>query len=70
MTLRATFENIYSIKVTEEEDNRICNRRETFIRETGTKKTVLITMITSYGLALGDRIRIIKVDVDKNRIKV
>ncbi len=25
----------------------------TFIRETGTKKTVLITMITSYGLAPG-----------------
>lgn len=39
--------------ITEEEDNRIRNRRETFIRETGTKKTVLITMITSYGLAPG-----------------
>lgn len=35
------------------EDNRIRNRRETFIRETGTEKTVLITMITSYGLAPG-----------------
>jgi hypothetical protein len=32
---------------------RIRNRRETFIRETGTEKTVLITMITSYGLAPG-----------------
>ena len=37
--------------ITEEEDNRIHNRRETFIRETGTE--VLITMITSYGLAPG-----------------
>ena len=37
--------------ITEEEDIR--NRRETFIRETGTEKTVLITMITSYGLAPG-----------------
>ena len=25
--------------ITEEEDNRICDRRETFIRETGTEKT-------------------------------
>ena len=39
--------------ITEEEDNRIRNRRATFIRETGTEKTVLITMITSYGLAPG-----------------
>ena len=39
--------------ITEEEDNRIRNRRETFITETGTEKTVLITMITSYGLAPG-----------------
>ena len=39
--------------ITEEEDNRIRNRRETFIRETGTEKTVLITMITSDGLAPG-----------------
>ena len=37
--------------ITEEEDNRIRNRKETFIRETGTE--VLITMITSYGLAPG-----------------
>nr|WP_293565288.1 hypothetical protein [Prevotella sp.] len=37
--------------ITEEEDNRIRNRRETFIREIGTEKTVLITMITSFGLA-------------------
>ena len=39
--------------ITEEEDNRIRNRRETFIRETGTEKTVLITIITSDGLAPG-----------------
>ena len=39
--------------ITEEEDNRIRNRRETFVRETGTEKTVLITMITSFGLAPG-----------------
>lgn len=39
--------------ITEEEDNRIRNRRETFIRETGTEKTVLLTMITSFGLAPG-----------------
>ncbi len=39
--------------ITEEENNRTRNRRETFIRETGTEKTVLITMITSYGLAPG-----------------
>ena len=37
--------------ITEEEDIR--NRSETFISETGTEKTVLITMITSYGLAPG-----------------
>lgn len=34
--------------ITEEEDNRIRNRRET-----GTEKTVLLTMITSFGLAPG-----------------
>ncbi len=34
--------------ITEEEDNRIRNRRETFIRETGTE--VLITMITPMDL--------------------
>ena len=39
--------------ITEEEDCRLRNRRETFIRETGTEKTVLITMITSFGLAPG-----------------
>ena len=39
--------------ITEEEDNRIRNRKETFIRETGTEKTVLLTMITSFGLAPG-----------------
>ncbi len=39
--------------ITEEEDERIRNRRETFIKETGTKKAVLITMITSFGLVPG-----------------
>jgi len=39
--------------ITEEEDMRIRNRKETFIRETETEKTVLITMITSFGLAPG-----------------
>ena len=39
--------------ITEDENNRIRNRMETFIRETGTEKTVLITMITSDGLAPG-----------------
>ena len=39
--------------ITEEEDLRIRNRRAMFIRATGTRKTVLLTMITTYGLALG-----------------
>ena len=39
--------------ITEEEDSRIRNRKETFIRETGTEKTVLVTMITTFGLAPG-----------------
>lgn len=39
--------------ITEEEDMRIRNRVETFIRETGTEKAVLVTMITSFGLAPG-----------------
>lgn len=39
--------------LTEEEDERIRNRKETFIRETGTQKTVLITMITAFGLTPG-----------------
>lgn len=39
--------------ITEQEDERIRNRRDTFIRETETEKTVLITMITSFGLASG-----------------
>ena len=39
--------------ITEEEDERIRNRCNTFISDTGTHKTVLITMITSYGLAPG-----------------
>ena len=39
--------------ITEEEDMKIRSRKAAFIRETGTEKTVLITMITSYGLAPG-----------------
>ncbi len=39
--------------ITEDEDSRIRNRKETFIRETGTEKTVLVTMITTFGLAPG-----------------
>ncbi|MBQ0028921.1 MAG: ATP-binding protein [Bacteroidales bacterium] len=39
--------------ITEEEDEKIRNRRETFIRETGTEKTVLVTMITAFGLTPG-----------------
>lgn len=39
--------------ITEEEDMKIRSRKAAFIRETGTEKTVLITMITSYGLASG-----------------
>ena len=39
--------------ITEEEDEKIRNRKETFIRETGTEKTVLVTMITSFGLTPG-----------------
>ncbi len=39
--------------LTEDEDARIRNRKETFIRETGTEKTVLVTMITTFGLAPG-----------------
>ncbi len=39
--------------ISEEEDERIRNRYETFIRESGTKKTVLITMITAFGLVSG-----------------
>ena len=39
--------------ITEEEDERIRNRKEAFIRETETEKTVLLTMITAFGLATG-----------------
>lgn len=39
--------------ITEEEDSRIRNRKETFIRETGTEKTILVTMITTFGLVPG-----------------
>ena len=39
--------------ITEEEDEKIRNRREAFIRETETEKTVLLTMITSFGLTPG-----------------
>jgi len=39
--------------ITEEEDNRIRNRKEAFIRETKTNKSVLVTMITAFGLTPG-----------------
>ena len=39
--------------ITEEEDERIRNRKEAFIRETETDKTVLLTMITAVGLTTG-----------------
>ncbi len=39
--------------LTEKEDEKIRNRKEAFIRETETKKTVLLTMITSFGLTPG-----------------
>lgn len=35
------------------EDERIRNRLSTFVRETGTKKAVHLTMITTYGLKKG-----------------
>lgn len=39
--------------ITEEEDERIRNRKEAFIRETEAEKTVLLTMITAFGLVTG-----------------
>ena len=39
--------------ITEDEDEKIRNRKEAFVRETETEKTVLLTMITSYGLTPG-----------------
>ena len=39
--------------ITEEEDEKIRNRKETFIRESETEKTVLVTMITAFGLTPG-----------------
>lgn len=39
--------------ITEDEDEKIRNRKEAFIRETETEKTVLLTMITSFGLTPG-----------------
>lgn len=39
--------------INEDEDERIRNRKEAFIRETETEKTVLLTMITAFGLATG-----------------
>ena len=39
--------------ITEAEYLRLNNRRDTFIRETGTKKSVLLTMITTFGLTPG-----------------
>ncbi len=42
-----------SYTVTKEEDMRIRNRKAVFIRESGTAKAVMVTMITTYGLAAG-----------------
>lgn len=39
--------------ITEDEDEKIRNRKEAFVRETETEKTVLLTMITSFGLTPG-----------------
>lgn len=39
--------------ITEEEDMKLRNRKAAFIRESGTTKSVLITMITTYGLTPG-----------------
>ena len=39
--------------ITEEEDEKIRNRKEAFVRETETEKTILLTMITSFGLTPG-----------------
>ena len=39
--------------IDEEEDQRLRHRQATFVRESGTKKTVLTTMITTYGLSKG-----------------
>ena len=39
--------------ITESEDEKIRNRKETFIRESETEKTVLVTMITAFGLTPG-----------------
>ena len=39
--------------IDKEEDERLRKRLSTFIKETGTKKAVHITMITTYGLKKG-----------------
>ena len=39
--------------ITEEEDEKLRNHKEAFVRETETEKTVLLTMITSFGLTPG-----------------
>ncbi len=39
--------------ITPEEDMRIRNRKAVFIRESGTTKAVMVTMITTYGLTPG-----------------
>lgn len=39
--------------ISEEEDIKIRNRKAVFIKETGTNKSILITMITTYGLTPG-----------------
>lgn len=36
--------------ISEEEDIKTRNRKAVFIKETGTNKSILITMITTYGL--------------------
>ena len=39
--------------ITQDEDMRIRNRKAVFLRETETSKAVMVTMITTYGLAPG-----------------
>lgn len=39
--------------ITQDEDMRIRNRKAVFMRETGTTKAVMVTMVTTYGLTPG-----------------
>ena len=39
--------------ITRDEDMRIRNRKAVFMRETGTTKAVMVTMVTTYGLTPG-----------------